>query len=401
MTNHIDYKIDTNRQADLSLKKISLSFFRSYQTLRLENPAQFTVFVGENGAGKTNILEAISLLSPGRGLRGAKLTDIQNIHHPAPLWAASFELQTDSGLCRIGTSFTRAPKDNGDLLEKRIVKIDGTITPQNRLSDYLSVIWLTPQMDGLFLDSKSARRRFFDRFVQNLNSNHAQLLTSYENSLRQRSRILKDSLKSGKIDNTWLSALEKNMAETAVAIAANRLNHQDKLNEALKRLEPVRQCFPLLEIAITGDTEHHLSNTSAIETEDYLRDSLSNSRAIDAITGGAACGAHKSDLDIIHLDKSMPANQCSTGEQKAMLVSLVLGQATLIHAEKNVPPLILLDDIASHFDYKRQQDLFSYLKFINAPCFMTGVQKSAFKSLYNDADFYHVSQAQIKKIDTL
>lgn len=340
---------------------------------------------GPNGAGKTNVLEAISLLSPGRGIRGAKIREIQSCYRPDP-WAVAAIVETAYGSVKIGTGL--APNT-----DKRAIRINGeNASGQSALAEYLACIWLTPQMDRLFLDSSRERRKFLDRLVFAFDPGHAGRVTRYENAMRQRSKLLHESQNEG----AWLESLEAQMAETGVAIAAARLDFA-------QRLQSAEQCyrnehFPRAAIDVQGTIENLLQETSALEVEQLFSYQLAESRGVDRLTGGAATGPHKSDLAVRYREKDMPADQCSTGEQKALLIGLILAHATLIKAERGTPPLLLLDEVAAHLDDERRAALYHLLETLGAQIWLTGTDKSLFDAISDQGRFFEVRNAQLNPL---
>jgi|TARA_R110002126_G_scaffold13118_4_gene57035 DNA replication and repair protein RecF len=355
------------------IKRLTLSNFRNYNTARLDNlQSGAVIFIGQNGIGKTNILEAVSLLSPGRGLRGASVSDFVNRKRMGKPWGVSAEFFDGDVFTKIGTGTTQ------EQLEKRQVRINGEMQKgQNALSDYVSCVWLTPQMDRLFLDSASHRRRFLDRFIYAFDPAHTGRLTRYEKTLRQRSKILKDS---DSPDAHWCAALESQMAESAVAIAAARIDFCARLQDACIRAQELDGAhFPLAELTLDGEIERRLMGQSAVEVETWFKGELVRLRPRDALVGGAAIGVHRSDLVVRLAAKDMPADQCSTGEQKALLIGLILAHARLINAERGAPPLILLDEIAAHLDDGRRAALYSRLAALGGQVWLSGTDHGLFE----------------------
>ncbi len=367
------------------LSSLKLSSFRCYDVQSIDDLSDgLIVLSGANGAGKTNVLEAISLLSPSRGLRGAKAGEIQKNNNDAP-WAVSGLVQTKYEQVRLGTGLD--PNT-----EKRVVRINGqNAKGQNALGEYLACVWLTPQMDRLFMDSARERRKFLDRLIFAFDSGHAGRVTRYENALSQRSKLLRD----GMHENSWLSGLEQQMAETGIAIAAARLDFVQKLQTACDRADHTH--FPLAQISAFGMLETNLAIRPALEVEDEFKASLIETRARDALTGGAKEGPHKSDLIVRYAAKSMAADQCSTGEQKALLIGIILAHATLIKAEKDRPPIILLDEVAAHLDETRRSALYDILGEIGAQTWLTGTDKNLFDAIQDKAQFFEVKDANIIK----
>lgn len=371
------------------IRALQMHQFRGYDAASLDDVgAGPVVFWGPNGAGKTNILEAVSLLTPGRGLRGAKVSEIQragSIRVTEP-WAVSAGIEGKFGSARLGTG---AHPD----LERRLIRINGADhKAQGDLGEYLSCVWLTPQMDRLFLDAASSRRRFLDRLVFAFDSGHAGRVTRYENAMSQRSKILKESQYP---DPAWLDALEATMSETGVAIAAARLDLVQRLQASCDTAgKDVEFFFPRARLRAAGTAEELLSHCPAVEVEEMMKYQLSQSRLQDQQTGGAASGPHKSDLTVHYAERDMPADQCSTGEQKALLIGVVLSHARLIAAARGEPPLLLLDEIAAHLDDGRRQGLYGLLLELKAQVWMTGTDRSLFKGIEAQADMFHVANAK-------
>lgn len=359
--------------------------------------AGLVVLTGPNGAGKTNILEAVSLLAPGRGLRSAANEDM--IRRSAPnttsipavkkgtLWSISADVDTGGAISQLGTGI-----DEGG---KRVVRINGaSAKSQMALADYTACIWLTPQMDRLFLDSSGGRRRFFDKLIFAFDASHAGRVTRYENAMASRSKLLRE----GQNDPSWLKSLESQMAETGVAIAAARLDFLTRLQKACDFAhENEETFFPKAGLALSGTVEELLSKTPAVEVEEMFAYQLSQSRLRDGETGGAATGPHKGDLLVRYKAKDMPADQCSTGEQKALLIGIILAHARLMQAERGQPPILLLDEVAAHLDEKRRAALFDLLCILGGQVWMTGTDESLFESAHKRAQFWAVSGGQISK----
>lgn len=377
------------------IKALQLSHFRNYQQVDLTGlPRGPVVLCGANGAGKTNILEAVSFLSPGRGLRTAKIVEIQNrdTDITAGPWSVSALIESAYGPVRIGTG-------RDGMGDKRVVRINGESAKggQAAMSEYVSALWLTPQMDRLFMDAAGARRKFLDRMVFAFDPGHSGRMTRYENALRQRSKILQDGLLNGGADPAWLSALEATLAETGVAIAAARQDFVRKLQQGVERTPAdIQAHFPKARLAVHGTVEELIRRIPALEVEDMLRYQLSESREQDTRTGGAATGPHKSDLHVVYDAKNMPADQSSTGEQKALLIGIVLAHARMIAAERGAAPVLLLDEVAAHLDADRRAVLYRILLDLKAQVFMTGTDESLFSSLTGQGQFLTVEGGMIK-----
>lgn len=361
------------------VRSLQLHAFRNYRDAAIADLHDgFVVLTGHNGAGKTNILEAVSLLSPGRGLRGAKATELRNRHAPADIsWSVSAVVESPVGEVRIGTGVREA-----GTTERRIARVNGVdLKAQADLSEYISCVWLTPQMDGIFYDAASERRRFFDRLVYAFDPAHAGRVTRYESVMSQRARLLREQREAkAAADPLWLSSLEATMAETGVAIAAARLQTLQSLSAHLAvTLEGTG--FPASVIALAGGIEEALQSRPALEVEDTMRARLANARGFDAENGGACVGPHRTDLQVSYADKGMPAAQCSTGEQKALLTGIVLAHAVRTRDVRDVAPVLLLDEVAAHFDAKRRAALFGVLSDLGAQVFITGTDAAIFEGI--------------------
>lgn len=370
--------------APLSVARLSATRFRCYEAARLTLDARPVVLTGPNGAGKTNLLEAVSLLTPGRGLRRAKLSELDR-QGDVGGWGVAATVTTPDGPVEIGTG--REPEG-----ERRVVRIDGeTARGQTALADHVSALWLTPDMDRLFREGAYARRRFLDRLVYGYDPAHAGRVASYEQAMRERARLLRDSMG----DASWLAALEENMAARGVAIAAARLEMVQRLKQSLAVAEGP---FPGVDLAVSGAVEGWLEGGPALAAEDRLREALAASRRTDAESGTTAMGPHRSDLEARHLAKDMPADLCSTGEQKAMLIAIVLAEARLQAAERGVAPLLLLDEVAAHLDENRRAALFDSVCALAGQAWMTGTDAALFSALGDGAQYFSVAEATVTKM---
>ena len=369
------------------LKNLKLHNFRCYDSQMLQGLSSgLIVLYGPNGAGKTNALEGISLLSPGRGLRSAKVREIQKQDAPA-LWAVSAAVESGGVEAQLGTGLDR---DTG----KRSVRINGAnARGQNALSEYLSCVWLTPQMDRLFLDSSSHRRRFLDRLIFAFDPGHSGRVTRYENAMRQRSKVLQE----GGADPAWLKGLESQMAETGVAIAAARVDFVARLQAACERAES--EHFPRAVLEARGTLEEFLGGAPALAVEEMLSYQLEQSRGVDMLTGGAASGPHKSDLAVKYAAKNMAADQCSTGEQKALLIGIILAHAKLSAAERGAAPILLLDEVAAHLDESRRAALYELLQDLGGQVWLTGTDENLFDAIKSSAQFFEVREAEVLSVD--
>ena len=357
----------------LFLSRLRLSDFRSWQVLDASFDASLICIAGENGAGKTNLLEAISLLAPGRGLRGARMAEFGRQQAGTGLpWAVAGRFETRLGAMDIGTG-----TDPESHSERRVYRLDGqAVRSQAMLAERVAAVWITPQMDRLFQEGASGRRRFLDRLVWALEPGHAREVAAHDSAMAERNRLLGE----GRADPSWLAGLEDAMARHAVAVAAARRALMLRLNAELVAGRATG-AFPAARLEIACPILGALAETPAVAVEDALRQGLAADRRRDAAAGGAARGAHKADLSLIHMPKSISAEFCSTGEQKALLVSVVLAHATLIAEARGFAPLLLLDEVAAHLDPVRREALFAALAGLPAQVFMTGTDLEVFAPL--------------------
>ncbi|MCP4327541.1 MAG: DNA replication/repair protein RecF [Alphaproteobacteria bacterium] len=367
-----------------AVTRLTLSAFRCYGHARVEADRRPLVLTGPNGAGKTNLLEALSFLSPGRGLRRAKLAEIDQ-HGGSAAWAVATTVAGADGAVEIGTG--RDPLSAGGV-GRRVVRIDGAPAGQNALSQWVSMLWVTPEMDRLFVDGAGARRRFLDRLVFSYDAAHGSRINAYDHAMRERSRLLRD----GAANDSWAGALEAMMAEHGVAIAAARAEVVARLDSAARLgVGP----FPRAAIAIGGIVEGWLADMPALAAEDRLRALLHDSRGRDAESGGAADGPHRSDLDVHHVGRNLAAALCSTGEQKALLLSLVLAHARLLAAERAATPILLLDEVAAHLDRDRRAALFDEICALDMQAWLTGTDDLLFEAFGTRANRLSVENATI------
>jgi len=371
--------------AALSIARLAVTRFRCYASVRMMPDARPVVLAGPNGAGKTNLLEAVSLLAPGRGLRRARLAEMDR-HGDVGGWGVAATIATPDGPVEIGTG--REPEG-----ERRVVRINGEAARgQNALADFVSALWLTPDMDRLFREGASARRRFLDRLVFGFDPAHAGRVTAYEQAMRERGRLLAE----GNADNAWLSALEETMAARGVAIAAARLEMVQRLTRALAGATGP---FPGVALSVDGMVEDWLGSGPALAAEDRLQAELQVTRRQDARSGMTAAGPHRSDLVARHLAKDMPADLCSTGEQKAMLIAIVLAEARLQAAERGVAPLLLLDEVVAHLDEDRREALFDEICGLPGQSWMTGTDAALFAPLGDRAQHFSVTDATVAEVN--
>jgi DNA replication and repair protein RecF len=377
--------------AVLAVRQLRLTDFRNYRQLRLDCGFEPVVLVGGNGVGKTNLLEALSFLAPGRGLRRARLDEVsrrtRGEEPNAPIWAVAATLDTPEGRIAIGTGLEPAKSEGG--LPRRVVRIDGRpASSQTALGLHVAAVWLTPQLDRLFLDGASDRRRFLDRLVTALHPEHAGDVAAYENALRQRARLLGE----GNRDPHWFTVLEDTMARHGVALAAARADTVQRLDSAARLgVGP----FPRASLAMAGEIDGWIASMAALDAEDRLRGVLAANRLRDAEAGTTSCGPHRSDLAVRHLDLDLPAAEGSTGQQKALLVSIALAHARLVALLRGRPPLLLLDEIAAHLDAERRLALFDEIVALGAQSWMTGTDAGLFEPLAGRAQVLRVADGTI------
>ena len=373
------------------IRRLTLSNFRSYHAAQIElGQAGPVVLTGANGAGKTNLIEAISLLAPGRGLRRASMEELA-FSEGDGAWAVSAEIEGMLGLATLGTGID--PPAGEDSAPSRICRIDReSVGSAAAFADHLRVVWLVPAMDPLFNGPASERRRFLDRLVLAVDAQHSSRVAALERSLRSRNRLLEDAHS----DSHWLDAVEHETAEVAVAVAAARAETVGRLAGALAGGRDQAPEFPLAEIALDGWMEKLLPHHSAIEIEDRYRALLKDNRARDAAAGRTLDGPHLSDLSVTHASKGIAASQASTGEQKALLIRLVLAHAGLIKDMTGFAPLLLLDEIIAHLDPTRRAALYDALANLGAQVWMTGADPAAFGDIVGRAQVFVVRSGAVE-----
>jgi DNA replication and repair protein RecF len=353
------------------VRALKLDRFRNYQSLDLELDHRHVVLTGDNGAGKTNLLEALSLLSPGRGLRRAVYSDV--VHHGQPEGFAVFAaVEGMAGPADIGTAAGGEPEPG-----TRRLRINAAPARSSEdLLDHLKVIWLTPAMDGLFTGAAGDRRRFLDRMVLSVDALHARRCSDYERAMRGRNRLLSE----GRTDPVWLDAIEQQMAELGVAMALARRDFVALMQGVIARSQSEASLFPRADLSLQGFADEP-DLLPATDLEAGLAEGLRNHRRRDQAAGRTLDGPHRSDLLIRHREKDMPAEFCSTGEQKALLTGLVLAHARLVGEMTGHAPLLLLDEIAAHLDAGRRAALFDLIDDLGGQAFMTGTDDHLFSAL--------------------
>jgi DNA replication and repair protein RecF len=374
----------------LGVTRLTLTNFRSYAALRLDVDTRPVVLTGANGAGKTNLLEALSFLAPGRGLRGARLAQVGRQQAARPdtsvvPWAVAVTLSTPDGPIDMGTGLAATGT------ERRTVHINGQPAKgAAAIARHVGAVWLTPAMDRLFVDGPGSRRKFLDRLVTAFDADHAGRLAAYDHAYRQRLRLLKE----GNGDAPWFAALEDTMARHGVALAAGRHDLVARLN---RDLASVSGPFPAASLGLVGTIDSWLAQMPAVDVEDAMRRSLWDERRGVV---GAGAGPHRSDLGVAmiapgHPSHGQPAALCSTGEQKALLISVLLAHARLQRAKRGHAPLLLLDEIAAHLDQNRRAALFAEILRLGAQAWMTGTEPALFQGFDEKAQFFTVESGAI------
>jgi DNA replication and repair protein RecF len=363
------------------VSRLRITAFRNYASAALDLDERHLVLTGPNGSGKTNLLEAISVLSPGRGLRGASFETLQQ-HGSDSGWAVAATIETDDGPADIGTGAT---PEGG-----RRVRINGANARSiEAMSDYLRVLWLTPSMDGLFSGPAGERRRFLDRLVTTLIPSHSATVGDFEKAMRQRNRLLEDNG-----DPRWLNAIEAQMAELGASIHLNRTDSLDHL-QTLVSGSVESGSFPAAQLSLTPLFEDGAAPETSAALEDLLLQRWHAARALDRAAGRTTSGPHRVDLDVVHAQKAMPAALGSTGEQKALLIGLILAHARLVRARTGIVPFLLLDEIAAHLDPDRRRALFSALDGLETQCFLTGTDPILFEALEDRAQRISVRDGRL------
>ncbi len=369
------------------IRRLTLRDFRSYATLDVRFNAKLIVLTGENGAGKTNILEALSMFSPGRGLRRAEIGLCARHDGPGG-FAVSVEVETGADVTQLGHGFEPEAQETAT----RRFRVNRAPVPSARaFADHIQVLWLTPAMDGLFTGSAGERRRFLDRLTLGVDADHGARVSKLERALRNRNRLLE----SGGSDPRWLAAAEQEIAALGVAVASARLDTTRRLAMLIESSRDEASAFPYAQISLQGDLEKMLLDEPAFTVEENYRKTLADSRRRDAAAGRTLIGPQASDLLVRHGPKGEAAQDCSTGEQKALLTGLVLAHARLVGAMSGIAPLLLMDEIAAHFDSRRRELLFDELDQLGGQIWMTGADPSLFVSLRGRADIFEVTSGRI------
>lgn len=380
----------------LWVERLQLTNFRSYSSASVTTDAGPQVIVGANGSGKTNLLEALSLLSPGQGLRRVPFLDLARAAGDGG-FAVAARAHTLSGPADLGTGLVPGANARGERTG-RIVRIDGVAqSGSGILADYLEIVWVTPAMDGLFTGAASERRRFLDRLILCFDHGYRTIAGRFERAMTSRNRLLADGVR----DNAQLSGFEQVMAETGIAVAAARLEAVAAMRTIVekRRARDPNSAFPWSAFRLEGTIEDDLSGMSAVEAEDLYAKTLRDTRERDRGAGRTLDGPHRSDLIVEHGPKALEARHSSTGEQKALLLGLVLAHAELLtERQEGAAPILLLDEITAHLDVHRRAALFDEILRLGAQAWMTGTDADAFSALAEKARFWGVNEGKIEAL---
>lgn len=380
--------------------RLTLTDFRNYRHLRLNTEIAPVILTGENGSGKTNILEALSFLTPGRGLRGSRLADIRRITTDTDIygsetgsWSVAADILKNNETFFIGTSAQKITRETDEVenrnFERRIIKINQQkITQQAELGKYISAIWITPQMDRLFSGGTQPRRNFLDRLVYAFDLEHAKRTANFEHLYKQWFQLLK----SGSHDDIWLSSLEAEMASSGVAIAAARRELTARLNTFIEQ-EP-DDIFPDVRIELDGFIEKMLDTSPAVKVENFYAGNLKKQRR-NVLYNDSVDGVNRTDFQVFFKKKNMPAELCSTGEQKALLVSIILAQTKCQILHKGFAPVLLLDEVTTHLDDRKRDALLEKIKALQLQAWITSTEPENFTVLKGSAQFFKVHDNRV------
>lgn len=374
---------------DTALTRLTLTDFRSYERASLELDGRPVWLAGPNGAGKTNLLEAVSFLIPGRGLRATSLSEMGRRmpgEREGRAWAVAATVRSGDGETRLGTGLEQAGA------ARRVVRIEGEPAPPGRLAEHVRQVWLTPAQDRLFLESSGDRRRFFDRLTYAGEPEHAAAVQAYEKSMRERMRLLTGDAPA---DPAWLDALEAGLAEAGSRMAQARARTLRALSDEIATRG--ERPFPQARLSLTGEWERMAAEGAAVaEIEARLARALAESRGRDAAAGRGLAGPHRGDLSVVHLGRDRLAAECSTGEQKALILNIVLAQAARLAREAAAPaPILLLDEVAAHLDVTRRAALFDEIEALGLQAFLTGTDEMLFEGLKGRSQGFRVDDAEL------
>jgi DNA replication and repair protein RecF len=367
------------------IRRLTLTNFRSYRAASITPDASMVVLTGPNGAGKTNMLEAISFLTPGRGLRRATMEEVAFAEGDGS-WAVSAEIEGALGLATLGTGIEQ-PAAEGAVLQRQCRIDREPVSSAAAFADHFRIVWLMPAMDSLFNGPASERRRFLDRLVLAVDAEHTGRVSALDRSLRSRNRLLEDP----RPDPRWLDAVEHETAELAVAVAAMRAEAVRRLQTVLAVRHSPGSAFPSAHVGLNGPLERLALDLPAGEVEDRYRQTLKQNRARDAQAGRTLEGPHLTDLEVIYAPKQIPAADASTGEQKALLIGLVLAHARLLADMTGHAPVLLLDEVVAHLDPGRRAALFAEVSGLAGQVWMTGADPAAFSELKSQAAVFRVA----------
>jgi DNA replication and repair protein RecF len=375
------------------IARLILQDFRTYASLDLTVSRPLVALVGENGAGKTNVLEAISLFMPGRGLRRAELGEMARNEGPGS-FAISVTLDAPYGEHRLGTGLE---PQSENARASRICRVDGMpASSPTAFAEYLRIVWLTPDLDALFRGAAGDRRRFLDRLVLAVDAEHGTRVNALERALRSRNRVLEENPD----DRLWLDALEREVAELAIAVAAARRETVERLATLILETREEESPFPFAMMGLEGEIDALVATLPAVDAEDRYRALLRDNRSRDRAAGRTLVGPQASDLLVRHGPKDIPANTASTGEQKALLIGLVLAHARLVASMSGIAPFVLLDEVAAHLDPRRRAGLYDALQSLGGQVWMTGADPGLFAELQGRANLLQVSAGAIEPITT-
>ena len=383
------------------VKRLTLTDYRNYKSLRLNTEIAPIIITGENGSGKTNILEAVSFLTPGRGLRSSKLSDIKRIRSTEEIddfntenaWSVAADILKNGEEISIGTAVQHAIRESDDedihKFDRRIVKINQQkITQQSELGKYISAIWVTPQMDRLFSGGPQPRRSFLDRLVYAFDLEHAKRTANFEHLYRQWFQLLK----SGNRDIRWLQSIESDMASLGVAIAAARREQIARLNTFIET-DP-DDIFPDVRIELDGTIEKMLDTAPAIKAEDFYAENLAKQRN-NVLYNDSVDGVNRTDFKVFLKKKNMPAELCSTGEQKALLISIILAQTKCQILNKGFTPVLLLDEVTTHLDDKKRDALLEKISDLNLQAWITSTEEKNYSQLKDKAQYFRIEDGKL------
>jgi DNA replication and repair protein RecF len=372
------------------LTRLALENFRNYAAVSLKLDGRHVCLYGANGSGKTNLIEAVSMLAPGRGLRSADLVDIVR-RDPAGLSARSWALSADLRDGDVDRKLTLALELDEQSRSKRVAKLDGAVTTQTELGELVRVIWLTPAMDRVFAGPASDRRRFFDRQVLAHFPSHGPAGAAYEKAMRQRNALLEQ----GRVDPAWLDALEQRMAEAGAVMAMHRADALTRMQEAIAARP--EGAFPKSVLDLDGRFEKRAAEgVDVAQIEQEIAAALRFNRTRDQVAGRTLEGVHRTDLTVLHAPKQLPAAQCSTGEQKALLIGLILANAQALFERDFAPsPLLVLDEAAAHLDSDRRAALYDELAALGGQAWLTGTDRSLFDAFGDRAQRFEVSNGVV------